>query len=227
MVADEANPKQARAPRTALEEMQRSQVSRRAEQRTAVQKAMLIACGERGYRKATVRDVLERSGCSRVRFYQLFEGKADCYREAYETEIAGLCERLLGSAESADGWHAGIRAALVELRALIRDQPQLAKGLLVEVHAAGEPALARRREVIERLTRAVDGARRETESRHSPPPITAEFIVCAIEQAVLAALAKGEPERFAEQMPELVFLAVALYFGSESGREERAALGSD
>jgi hypothetical protein len=82
--------------------------------------------------------------------------------------------------------------------------------------------MAKREEVFERLTRAIDSARRETESRHSPPPITAAFMLSAIEESVVMALVKDEPGRFAETVPELTFLAAAAYFGEEAAREELA-----
>jgi hypothetical protein len=93
---------------------------------------------------------------------------------------------------------------------------------VIQVHVAGGPALTKRYEVFERLTRAIDSARRETiASRHSPPPIAAAFMVGAVEQSVAMALLRGQPERFASAVPDLVSLAATIYFGESAGREER------
>ena len=130
-----------------------------------------------------------------------------------------LWRRLMRACEAADGWAGGLRAALEELAEFVGERSDLAAGLLVESHVAGGPAGAKRAEVVERLTRAVDGARRETSaSRHSPPPITAGFIVSAIEESVVSALARGAPEDFAAAVPSLTWLAVYFYFGEEPGR---------
>lgn len=193
--------------------------------RARVFEAMLVSCGELGYRQVTVEDVLERSDCSRVRFHRLFRSKEHCYLEAATAEAVELYRAMLGAAPEETSWRGHLRAALSELARFTSERPRLARGLLVEVRVAGKPALVRRRAMMERLSRAIDSARRENGSRHSPPPITAEFIVCAIEEAVVAALVKGEDD-FAEAIPELAYLAVAPYFGKTAAAEDMAALRS-
>ena len=192
----------------------------RAALRETVMEAMLIAAGERGYNKVAVRDVLEHYGGHRAQFYELFANKAECYAAAYEWGTRRLSARLLGPAASAGEWRAGLRAALAELARFIGTQPLIAKGLLVEVQGAGGRALAVREAVMERLSRAIDSARRETESRHSPPPVTASFMVGAIDAAVVAALERDDPQSFAAVIPELAHMVVSAYFGEEAGREE-------
>jgi AcrR family transcriptional regulator len=191
--------------------------------RRQIMEAMLICCGERGFRHVRVQDVIDRYGGYRVQFYRHFSSKADCYTAAYEAASEELCAALLGAGATAPSWREGLRATLRKLAAVARERPLWTRGVLVEVHVACGAAMTKRVEVIERLSRAIDSARHETESRHSPPPITAAFIVSAIEESVGTALANGAPERFAEAVPQLVYLAVAAYFGEESAREELAA----
>jgi AcrR family transcriptional regulator len=192
----------------------------RVELREAVMEAMLVACGERGYNKVAVRHVLEGYGGNRAQFYELFADKAECYAAAYEWGMERLSARLVDAAVSAGEWRAGLRAGLAELARFIRMQPLIAKGLLVEVQVAGGRALTVREAVMERLSRAIDSARRETESRHSPPPVTASFMVSAIDGAVVAALERDDPQSFAAVIPELAHMVVSAYFGEEAGREE-------
>lgn len=188
-----------------------------AQAREQILETMLGACGELGYRAVTIKDVYQRYGGYRVEFYRHFGNKAECYAVAYETEVERLWRRLARACEAADDWPRGLRAALEELAEYVRERPDRAAGLLVEAHVAGGRAGTKRAEVVERLTRAVDGARRETSaSRHSPPPITASFIVSAIEASVVNALACGAPEDFAAAVPSLTWLAVCLYFGEEA-----------
>jgi len=195
---------------------------RRSEVRERIMEAMLVASGELGYHEVSVARVLEYYGGNRAQFYELFADKAECYAAAYEWEAGRLCGAMLGAAVAAGGWRAGLRAGLGELADFAAGRPLAAKGLLIEVHAAGGPALVKRKEVIERLTRAIDGARRETESRHSPPPMTALFMVGAIEECVCARLLKGDVETLRAAVPELAQLVVTAYFGDEAGREELA-----
>jgi len=189
--------------------------------RESIMEAMLATCGERGYRAVSVAQVIERYGGSRTQFYRQFSSKEDCYAAAYEWEADRLVEELEEAGRDAPDWRAGLRAALDELARWCRERPQVAKGLLLEIRVAGGTALAHRRELIERLSRAVDGARRETESRHSPPPPeTARFMIGAVESFVGARLASGEDEKIGMEMPEIVRLIVAAYYGREAADAE-------
>jgi len=190
------------------------------EERAEVAETMLLSCGELGYVNVELLDVLERSDCSRLRFYRLFTDKADCYTQAYGTEIERLCDALLAAAAAEKSWRAGLRAALNDLALFIIVRPSLAKGLLVEVHSAGEPALAERTRMLARMTEAVDLARAESDSPLSPPAITGEFLVSAIESTAARALASGEPTHFARAVPDLAHLVVMAYFGRDAAREE-------
>lgn len=188
--------------------------------RALIRQAALEASGEVGYRRLSVRTVLERSGVSRNQFYRDFESKADCYSAAYEAGIEQLSVQLLATGCDADDWLTGFRGALVELGGFVAAEPGLAKGLLAEVHVAGGAAMEKRKEVFERLSRAIDCARRETSaSRHSPPPITAPFILGAIETAVLRTLI-NPPDLggFAATIPDLVYIAAAVYFDEPTAR---------
>jgi AcrR family transcriptional regulator len=177
--------------------------------------AMLQACGEHGYRDVTVQRVLDRYGGNRAQFYGEFANLEACYLAAYETEAGRLCTALLRAGAAAPSWREGLRAALEALAAYAREQPLPARALLVDVHCAGAAAQDKRKQMLERLSRALDRARRENRSRHSPPPSTSLFMVSAIETALVAALSSGEPRRFQAVVPELTELVCTAYFGDE------------
>jgi AcrR family transcriptional regulator len=218
-----AEPKQAAGtPRQELARMRAPAGRRSPEVREQIMAALLEACGELGYHKVPVRAILERYGGHRVQFYSEFANKAECYEAAYGAEAERLVAALLGAAAVEPDWRAGLAAALRELARYAAERPLVARGILIEVHVAGGPALAKRKELFERLTRAIDSARRETGSRHSPPPMTALFMVSAIEAAVCAALEAGELERFAAATGELAGMVAAAYFGEERAGAEMA-----
>jgi AcrR family transcriptional regulator len=182
--------------------------------------AALAASGELGYRRLSVQAILDRAGLSRPRFYRSYANKADCYARAYEGAIMNLESDLLAVGAAAPDWLAGFRASLERLADFTGADPFVARGVLAEVHVAGGAALAKRSEVFERLSRAVDvTARRETsQSRHSPPPITAAFILNAVESALLREFLECQPGRFAAAIPDLAQIAAAVYFGERKGR---------
>jgi AcrR family transcriptional regulator len=203
----------------ALQSLRREELDREGQIRRRLELAALEVSGEVGYRRLTVRRILDRTKVSRSRFYKSFADKADCYTQGYRLTAERLEQDLLRPSATAPNWLAGLRGALDALASFLSAEPLLAKGLLAEVHVAGEPAMAVRRETFERLSRAIDTARRENRSRHSAPPITASFILNAIEASVVRTLVRGEPDEFAESAPDLLYIAVSVYFGEEAARK--------
>jgi len=179
---------------------------------------MLELCGEIGYGTVTVAAVLERSGTNRTWFYDTYAGKPDCYARAYETRAETFCGRLLSACAAGADPAGALRAGLGELNDFIVAEPALATGLLAEVRVAGGAALAKRNEIFERLSRAIQHTRRETRrSRHSPPPATtAAFILDAFEAAVIRKLRDGGGRE--GLVDELAALADA-YYPETAGRE--------
>lgn len=185
--------------------------------------AMLVTSGELGYEHVTVRHVIERARTSRATFYKHFEDREDCFSQAHRDASDWLYRRLTGAAKRQPAWRAGLRAAMAELLEFCANQPAIARALFVEVHAAGERALGQRRELMERLSRALDSARREIPSRQAPPPVTSTFIVGAIDALVCAKLMDGDAERAPEMLPGLLHFVVMQYFGEAAAWEEMTA----
>jgi AcrR family transcriptional regulator len=191
--------------------------------RERILEAMLIASGELGYEQVAVRHVIERAQTSRATFYKHFEDREDCFAQAYGDASEWLYQRLIGAARRQPSWREGLRAALAELLEFCANQPAIAKALLVEVHAAGERPLARRRELMERFSRALDSARSEISSRQAPPPVTADFIVGAIDTLLAAKLLDGDAKNAPEMLPGLLHFVVMQYLGESAAWEEMAA----
>jgi AcrR family transcriptional regulator len=210
-------------PRGELERIRRGREETEGELAGRIAAAMLEACGEMGFRAVAVQDVIDRYGGNRVQFYRHFASKADCYVAAYEEGIEMLCERLLGAGRAAPGWRPGLRAALGELAGFLTAEPLRARALLIDVHVAGEPALTKRAEVVERLVAAIDAARQEDGALEDPPPLTARFMLGAIESAATSALARGEAGGFSASVPELAHMVVGAYFGEAAATPELAA----
>jgi AcrR family transcriptional regulator len=208
--------------RQQAEAVREKRAARIATRRLAMERAALELAGEIGYAQLTVDTLLKRSSCNRSDFYSSYRNKDQCFAAGYAATLDQLVERLLSAGSTAPSWADGLRAALGEFAEFLAAEPDLARGLLAEVYVAGEAALAKRKEVVERLSRAIDRARRETdESRHSPPPITSTFILNAIESIARRAFLADEPQGFAADVPGLVFIAVAAYFGTEAAEEDQ------
>lgn len=191
--------------------------------RERILEAMLVAGGELGYEQVAVRHVIERAQTSRATFYKHFEDREDCFAQAYGDACEWLYRRMIGAGKREGAWREGLRAALAELLEFCANQPAIAKALLVEVHAAGERPLALRREMMERLSRALDSARREIPTRQAPPPVASDFIVGAIDTLLSAKLLDGDGERAPEMLPGLLHFVVMQYLGESAAWEEMTA----
>ncbi len=185
--------------------------------------AMLVVSGERGYEQISVQDVIEAAQASRATFYKHFKDKEDCFAQAYHDAADWLYRRLIGIAKRQPTWRQGLRAGMAELLEFCANQPSLARALIVETHAAGGAALAEHDLLMERLSRAIDGARREVPSRQAPPPVTATFMVGAVETLVRTKLMSDEPETAPEMLPGLLHFVVMQYFGEDAAWEEMTA----
>jgi AcrR family transcriptional regulator len=177
--------------------------------------AMLLSVGAKGYDKATVQEVLERSGISRDRFQRRFGGKEACFAQAYEMAADRICAEVLEAGREAESWRAGFRAALARLLRTVAEQPLLAKALLIEVRAARGQAWDKHQQLVERFARAIDSARHEPNARATVTPLTAQFVVGAIEESLTTEIGAGRTATVERLLPDLAHLAVLNYFGED------------
>jgi AcrR family transcriptional regulator len=191
--------------------------------RERILEGMLDAVGSSGYDGASVRTVLARTGLYRQAFYDNFPDKASCYLEAFDFGVARLEAAVVAAAAPEESWQGKLRAGLgVFLEALDRE-PNVARALIVEVHAAGAEPLEKRAETMKRVADFIDSARDVPGEGESPPPIAPEGIVAGIHAIVHARLATGANEGFRELLPEFMYFAVLPYFGSGVAEVEMQA----
>jgi AcrR family transcriptional regulator len=180
-----------------------------------VLEAMLLTAAEKGYAKATVREVAERAGITQDRFHRRFGSKEACFARAYEDAAERLASQVLDGCRSAAGWREGFSLGLAELLRFVAEQPLLAKALLLEVRAArGDAWLAHQRQV-ERLTAALDSSRDEPGARTEASPMTAGFVAGAIEESLSIEVAAGRAEGVQLLHRSLAHLAFLQLFGEE------------
>lgn len=179
---------------------------------------MLIAVGTHGYEQATVEDAIAGAGVYRQAFYDNFDDKEDCYLQALDAGSAWVELAMREAIGGESAWRGRLRGALSGLLAFLEREPEIGRAILVEVHAAGPAAVARRTEAMERAARAVDLAR--VESGDGAPAISAEAVVAGILAVLHSRLAAQRNEGFLRLLPELMYLAVLPYFGAEAAATE-------
>lgn len=183
----------------------------------------LEVVGSEGYDATSVRMVLDRTGLYRQAFYDNFPDKDACYLAAFDAGVARLETLVAATAASEESWRSRLRAGLGALLDFLDAEPDIGRALVVEVHAAGPEALARRADAMKRLGDFIDLARLETEGEESPPRIASEGIVAGIHAVVHGRLSTGATEGFRELLPEFMYFAVLPYFGAAAASAEMQA----
>lgn len=180
---------------------------------------MLEAVGVEGYDRTSVRTVLDRTGLYRQAFYDNFSDKDDCYLQAYEAGVERVEGLMVEAAAGESSWTGRLRAGLGALLDFLDAEPNVGRALLVEVHAAGPEALARRGAAMDRVNEFLDEARKEAEGEE-PPPIAGEGIAAGIHAVIHSRLATGSRGGFRLLLPEFMYFAVLPYFGAERAGTE-------
>jgi AcrR family transcriptional regulator len=173
--------------------------------------AMLLCAGEVGFRRVSVEQVYQRYGGYRAHFYRHFRNKSECFLAAYEWKANQLTGRTISLLEGEGPAARRVDRALASVGDFVTEQEVPARALFVEVHMVGRQGSLKRQAVIERLSRALDAACRGTAQQPSPPPLTGEFLVSAIDQAASNAILAGRPSDFREAVPELALLICRAY----------------
>lgn len=189
--------------------------------RERILKGMLQAVGSKGYERATVQDAISAAGLYRQAFYDSFDDKEDCYLQALDAGSAWIELAMREATVGQATWRGQLRGALTGLLRFLDEEPEVGRALLVEVHAAGPPAVGKRTEAMERAAAAMDNAREESEGL--APAISAEAVVAGILAVLHSRLAAEQTEGFARLLPELMYLAVLPYFGPEAAATEMRA----
>jgi len=184
-----------------------------------VEEAMLLTAGELGYAKATVREVSERCGITQDRFHRRFGSKGACFASAYEAAAERLVGEITEACEATGDWREGFRAGLATLLRFVAEQPLLAKALVIEVRTAHGDAWTHHQRLVEQLIDALETAREQPGARASATPMTAGFIVGAIEESLSIEIAAGRAAEVERLLPDLSRLAFLQLFGEEEAEK--------
>ena len=194
--------------------------------RERILQGMLQAVGTHGYERTTVQDALAEAGVYRQAFYDSFSDKEDCYLQALDAGSAWV-ELAMRDAAAAAGetmWRAQLRGALTGLLSFLDQRPAVGKALLVEVHAAGAQAVAKRTEAMARAAAMIDLARQESDD--GAPAISAEAVVAGILAVLHSRLGANQTSGYMRLLPELMYLAVLPFFGADAASAAMRASGT-
>lgn len=191
--------------------MPREQVRRH--QRGRMLEAMARAVSDNGYTATTVQDVLKRAGVSSKTFYEHFDGKEDCFLQAYDAVVARVME-VVGS-EYARGtrWPDRVGRGLSAFLGLVGREEGLARMALVEVLAAGPRAREHYQDAVRGFIVFYEPGQAESPHPERLPARLSEAVVGGITATIYHHLVTGQGRQIPKLLPDLLFCSLVPYLG--------------
>jgi TetR/AcrR family transcriptional regulator len=168
-------------------------------QRARIDQAMVEVVVERGYSRATVREIARVAGISTRAFYEHYSGKEECFLHVHRLLAQGLLRRVrtLADAGSGDGrLHAAVEAIIEEWE---RDW-KVARFLLIGPYGAGPTALKQLRLVDRSLGARLSRCLSHTaEKSKGPLGLIADGIAAGLTATMRSTMLNedGDPQRLA------------------------------
>lgn len=172
-----------------------------------------------GVAASSIEALVKQAGVSSVTFYELFEGKEDCFVAAFERAVeegAGEIARAAAGDPAAAGfsWSEEVATGLRKLTELIAARPERARLVLVEGQAAG-PELRRRFEaLLDRVAAKLRQGRSLPTAPADLPATHEEATAGSLAWLLRERLEAGGADGPRELYPELIDIALAPYLGN-------------
>jgi AcrR family transcriptional regulator len=180
--------------------MGRERLSREAlaeHQRERVLAAATGVFAKRGYQATTIDNIVDAAKASVGSFYQLFDGKEDCFLGVFDRIVASGRERIAAQVTAQDGWAEEAFAGLEELLEIFVAEPLEARIVVIEVHTAGPAATARYNELIDATTAWLRAGRRRYPASTQLPETFEQAAVAGLAFFLQMRLLASEPQTVA------------------------------
>jgi AcrR family transcriptional regulator len=189
-----------------------------AHQRERLFAATVDLVAKRGYRNTSIDHIVKSARVGYVAFYDLFEGKEECFLAAFERIVAETAEALASAAAGETEWPRQIAAALACTLDLIVADPKRARVALVEVQAAGPAAYARYEEAIDRTVPKLREGRAFNPDTENLSATLEEAVLGGIVWIVHQRLVKGELKQSEPLLEEAIQIALSPYLGDAEAK---------
>ncbi len=187
--------------------------------RTRILDAMVSVVYEQGFADASVTAVCKRAKVSRQAFYEVFDGREECFLAVLQEGYEKTALLIASAFEQAQCWREGVRGALSELLLLFDSKPRLARVWLVESLAVGSWALERRERNVEALRRSIVERWPTLEDGSPSHPLAAVGVMASVLGVIQRHLLAASPEPLITLLGPLMGIVTAPYL------DERAVAG--
>ena len=200
----------------------------RASQRRRMLDALTEAVAEHGFNALTVTAVVSRAGVSRKTFYEHWRDRDECFLAAYEDGLVALRADMSSAAAAALAARADIveqlRASVRTYLAFLADRPALARTFVLEVLAAGQPALERRAAAYAEFADVTrqwhQQARAADPSVRAVPDAVHAAVVGAAHSLVAEHVRLGRTSELPDLEPMIMYIHLALLADQQAAEAE-------
>ncbi len=182
-------------------------------QRERIVDAAIEVFAKRGYRGATVSNLVSGAKVGVNSFYALFEGKEDCFLAVYDQIVAESREWMVTATPVGAAWSQQITAALRAMLELIEERPLAARLALVEVHTAGAGARAHHQRDLDEVAALLRSGREQSPVPEELPATLEYAIVGGLAWLLQQRIAAGEAAGISKLLPEVLEIVVEPYLG--------------
>jgi len=183
-------------------------------QRERLLAAVAHEVAARGYRATTITEIVKFASVSTRDFYELFDGKEDCFLAAFDAVHDHVAELISTSAASEPDWPHQVIAALRAVLGFFAAEPDLARLCLVEsVSATPRIAIHFREAVLTGVSALARGRAELADPDSMLPEAESSIIGGAVSLATRSILA-GDAEKLPELLPDLADFVLSPYLGA-------------
>jgi AcrR family transcriptional regulator len=170
----------------------------------------------KGVAGTSIEALVKQGGVSSVTFYELFEGKEECFVAAFDRAIDAAADELAGAAAgdpAAGGlsWSEQVATGLRALTRLIPVEPGRAWLCLIEAQTGGPGLAARFEAVLDRVASKLREGRALETAPSDLPATHEEATAGALAWLLRERIATGDTEKLGALYPELIDIALAPY----------------
>jgi AcrR family transcriptional regulator len=182
-------------------------------QRERVITAAIEVFAKRGYRGATVGNLVSGAKVGVNSFYALFDGKEDCFLAVYDQIVAKSRGRMASAVPAGTEWPQRVLIVLRTLLELIEENPLAARIALVEVHTAGPAARAHHERDLDQVAALLRDGRAHSAVRDELPDTLEYATVGGLAWLLQQRITIGEATGVTKLLPEVLEIAVEPYLG--------------
>jgi AcrR family transcriptional regulator len=173
----------------------------------------------KGYANTSITDIVAAAGIARDVFYEHFENKQHVFLETQQFVTQAVLE-FCGSAYFAGrDWPERIWLGLGSLCGLVSAYPALAYVRIVECYAAGPIAVRGTEELLRTAALFLEEGYSYAGAPAGLPKTASLAIAGAVFEVIYRLVARGEAEAVPRRLPELAYIAIAPFTGTEAAVE--------